>query len=372
MMKHTFFHMRLGLIVILSVLLGACKNSAPTVPMQRPPTPVKSIVALAQDVPFYLEALGHVRASEEVQIIPQVSGEITAVHFPQGNVVQKDDLLFSIDARLYEAAVEKAKADLTKACSQLKIDEAQYERSKALVPESYISSQEFELCAAHVEQSRANVQLAQSQLDAALVNLEHCSLKAPISGMTGKYEVDVGNVVASNSGRALISLKKLDPLYVDFSLSENQFPLLKQHFDSQKGMIVVVQSLSDPSRSIEGKLRFLQNHIDAATGNLHLRAEVPNVEYHLWPGESVAVRIVLQTLKDAILVPEACVKLGQQGYYLFVIKEDHTVELRVVQKGQKQDDRLVILQGVLAGEEVVEQGQMMLAPGAPVVVVSKH
>ena len=369
-MKRGFFYAHCIGIGIVGAFLSGCKDSVPSASLKRPPTPVRSVMAVAKDVPLYLEALGHVRASEEVQIVPQVSGEITAVHFAQGAHVQKNDLLFSLDARLYEAAVEKAKADLEKASSQLKVDEAQYERSKALVPESYISPQEFELRAARVEQSRANVRLAQSQLDAASVNLEHCSLRAPISGIAGKYEIDVGNVVAAGSGKALVSLKKLDPLYVDFSISENQFPLLKQYFDLQNKLTVMVQPLADPACTLEGELHFIQNHIDVATGNLQLRAEVSNPKHIIWPGESVSVKILLRTLKDAVLVPEACVKLGQQGHYLFVIKEDHSVELRVIQKGQKQDDKIVILQGISAGEQIVEQGQMMLAPGAPVMVLS--
>ncbi|MDR0444777.1 MAG: efflux RND transporter periplasmic adaptor subunit [Puniceicoccales bacterium] len=371
-MKHKFLYARLIFLGTLNIFLGGCRDSAVSAPHQRPPVPVKSVIATSQEVPLYLEALGHVRASEEVQVVPQVSGEIMAIHFTQGAIVQKGDLLFSLDARLYEAAVEKAEADLAKASSQLKVDEAQYERSKALVPESYISSQEFELQAAHVEQGRANVRLAQSQLSAALVNLEHCSLKAPIAGMTGKYEIDVGNVVSVGSGRPLVSLKKLDPIYVDFSISENQFPLLKQHFDMQEGVPVSVQSLSNPSCSLEGRLRFIQNYIDKATGNLPLRAEVSNPQHELWPGEAVSVKILLRTLKEAVLVPESCVKLGQQGHYLFVIKEDHTVELRGVQKGQRHGDFIVILQGVVAGEQVVKSGQMMLAPGAPVVILPNH
>jgi multidrug efflux system membrane fusion protein len=369
-MKYKFLQTCWVFVGTLSLFLGGCKDSVPSVSLKRPPTPVKSVIAVAKDVPFYLEALGHIRASEEVQIVPQVSGEITAVHFAQGAYVQKNDLLFSLDARLYEAAVEKAKADLAKASSQLKVDEAQYERSKALVPESYISPQEFEGCIARMEQSRANLQLAKSQLDAASVNLEHCSLKAPIAGMAGKYEIDVGNVVTAGLGKELVSLKKLDPVYVDFSISENQFPLLKQYFDLQNRLTITVQPLADSTCILEGELRFIQNHIDMATGNLHLRAEVPNSKCVLWPGESVSVKILLRTLRDTVLVPEACVKLGQQGHYLFVIREDSTVELRVVQKGQKQNDKVVILQGVSAGERIVEQGQMMLAPGTPVMVLS--
>lgn len=366
--------MRWGFIGLLALGLAACRNSSsvPTAPSQRPPTPVRSVLAQERDVPLYLEALGHLRASEEIQVVPQVSGEIVAIHFKQGSVVQKGELLFSLDNRLYAAAVEKARAELAKARSQLKIDEAQYERSKPLVPESYISSQEFELRAARVEQSRANVQLAQSQLDAALVNLEHCSLKAPITGLVGKYELDVGNVVAAGSGKVLLNLRKLDPLYVDFSISENQFPQLQQHFDAEEGTKLLLQSLSEPSRSAEGSLRFLPNAIDPLTGNLHLRAEVPNPSQTLWPGESVSVQLILKTLRNAVLLPETCVKLGAQGHYLFVIKPDRTVELRPVQKGQKQGELIAITRGVSTGEEVVAQGQMMLAPGASVLVLPQQ
>ncbi|MDR0728391.1 MAG: efflux RND transporter periplasmic adaptor subunit [Puniceicoccales bacterium] len=373
-MKYRFSPVRWGFIGLLGLGLTSCRDSGPDsmAPTQRPPTPVHSVLTQERDVPLYLEALGHLRASEEVQIIPQVSGEIVAVHFKQGSVVQKGELLFSLDDRLYAAAVEKAKAELAKARSQLKIDEAQYERSKPLVPESYISSQEFELRAARVEQSQAHMQLAQSQLDAALVNLEHCSLRAPITGLAGKYELDAGNVVAAGSGKMLLSLKKLDPLYVDFSISENQFPQLQQYFDAQKGTKVVLQSLSEPSRTAEGSLRFLSNAIDPSTGNLQLRAEVANPSRTLWPGESVSVQLILKTLKKAVLLPETCVKLGQQGHYLFVIKPDRTVELRPVQKGQKQGDLIAITQGVSAGEEVVAQGQMLLAPGASVAVLPKQ
>ncbi|MDR2777030.1 MAG: efflux RND transporter periplasmic adaptor subunit [Puniceicoccales bacterium] len=334
----------------------------------RPPTPVVSAKVTVADLPLYIETIGSCVASESVAIVPQVSGQIVTVNFKQGQKVEAGDPLYAIDSRIYEANLQKAKAQLMAAESKMKIDAAQLERSKALVPQNYISQQQYEAYETQLEQDIANVDMANAQVTQANIDIEHCNIVSPTNGIAGAYLVDVGNVVGAMSvNKPLVTIENVDQLYVEFSISENDFYDLQKFFNLEEGKLKVeVFPISNDGVKREAYVKFINNSIDRKTGSLKLRALMENPEHKFWPGQSVRTRLLLTVVKGAVLVPEEAVKLGQQGRYVFVIKGDKSVEFRLVEIGQIHGDMLVIKNGVSEGETIVKRGQLMLAPGMKV------
>lgn len=334
--------------------------------------PVVSAKAISQDVYQYAEAVGCCRSYASVNIVPQVYGTLQSVHFEQGARVKAGDLLYTIDSTRFEAMLNQAKARLTQAKARLEVDSAKLERSKSLLPQNYISKQEYEALEAQVLQDHAAIEDAQASITQANLDLEHCSITSPIDGVAGKYLIDVGNVLqqATLSSSVLVNIQDVDRLYIDFSISENLFPKLYKYFtNAEDGLGVDVSLIADDSVTARARLHFLENTINKHTGSIELRAVLDNSAHKFWPGASVNTKLLFSIQKDAVLVPAECVRLGQAGYYLFVIKDDKTVDLRVVKTGQQYGEFILIKDGVHADETVVCTGQLMLAPGMKVVEV---
>ncbi|MDR0742647.1 MAG: efflux RND transporter periplasmic adaptor subunit [Puniceicoccales bacterium] len=348
------------------IFVGGCGRRGQAV---RPPTPVISAKVTVADLPLYIEAIGSCVASESVAIVPQVKGQIVAVNFRQGQRVEVGDSLYVIDPRAYEANLKKAEAQLATAEAKMKIDVAQLERSKALVPQNYISQQQYETYETQVQQDIASVDAANAQVMQAKIDIEHCNIVSPTNGIAGIYLVDVGNVVdAMSVNKPLVTIENVDQLYVEFSISENDFYDLQKFFNLEEGRLKMeVSPISNDGVKGEAYVDFINNSIDRKTGSLKLRALMENTEHKFWPGQSVCTKLLLTVAKDAVLVPAEAVKLGQQGRYVFVIKEDKSVEFRLVEIGQIHGDMLVIKNGVNEGETIVRRGQLMLAPGMKVI-----
>ncbi|MDR1433327.1 MAG: efflux RND transporter periplasmic adaptor subunit [Puniceicoccales bacterium] len=355
-----------AMVAVALVFAGGCGKKAQ---MARPPTPVVSTVAISADVPLYIETIGRCVSSESVAVVPQVSGQIIAVSFEQGQAVKAGDQLYAIDPQVYEANLKKAEARLEVAEAKMRVDAAQMERSEALISRNYVSQQQFETYESQVTQDIALVEEAKAQVDQARIDLEHCNVHSPIDGVAGAYLIDVGNVVVAMSiGKPLVTVENVDQLYVEFSISENDFYDLQRCFgDGGNQLSAEVSPISGGAVRGNATVKFIDNAINAKTGSLRLRALMPNGDRKFWPGQSVRVRVLLATLKDAVLIPIEAVKLGQQGRYVFTIGEDKSVGLRMVEIGQTHGEMLLIKDGLSAGEAVVLRGQLMLAPGMKVV-----
>ncbi|MDR0693213.1 MAG: efflux RND transporter periplasmic adaptor subunit [Puniceicoccales bacterium] len=347
------------------ILVGGCGRGKQAA---RPPTPVVSAKVTVADLPLYIEAIGSCVASESVAIVPQVSGQIVAVNFKQGQKVEVGDPLYAIDSRVYEENLKKAESQLMAAKAKWKVDIAQLERSKALVPQNYIAQQQYEAYETQVEQDIASVDVANAQVAQAKIDVERCNIVSPIDGIAGAYLVDVGNVVGAMSiNKPLVTVENVDQLYVEFSISENDFYDLQKFFNLEEGSLKMeVSPISNDGVKGEAYVDFINNSIDRRTGSIKLRASMENPEHRFWPGQSVRTKLLLTVAKDSVLVPAEAVKLGQQGRYVFVIKEDKSVEFRPVEIGQIHGDMLVIKNGVSEGETIVMRGQLMLAPGMKV------
>ncbi|MDR1146267.1 MAG: efflux RND transporter periplasmic adaptor subunit [Verrucomicrobiales bacterium] len=357
----------LGLL-LAGLLAGACgrKQEAPP---PRPPVLVTTARAASQNVPLYIDEIGTCQALQSVLITPQVSGPVTEIHFQDGQEVRLGDPLYTIDPRPYAAAVKKAEAQLSSDRATLAYNQAQLQRNESLVAGDYISAQDLENLKTTVAVNQAAVQADEAALETAKINLGYCRITAPIDGKTGAHQVDIGNVVTAYSNAALVSIQRMDPMYVDFIVAEADLPRVREYF--KNGTLKVQVSFpDDESKSRYGDLYFLDNVVRAGSGTVLLRAIMPNQDRLFWPGQFVKVRLVLAELPDAVLVPAGAVQIGHSGPYVFVVKSDQTVDLRLVTPGQRQGDLVVLAHGVAAGETVVLDGQLMLSPGAQVRVVT--
>jgi membrane fusion protein, multidrug efflux system len=337
---------------------------------QPPIRPVLVAKVIAKDVPIYLDEIGTCAAYETVQIQAQVSGQITARHFQDGADVKQGDLLFTIDPRPYQAALEQAQGQLAQAQSKLVLDQITLKRQQALRARNVISAQDLDTAQATVKSDEATVKTAEAAVAAAQVNLDYCNIRSPINGRAGLRLVDVGNVVTGGNGggggAVLLTIQGLDPIYTDFTVSETDLPLVRRYLG---GPNVKVETMSPdktkPPRT--GDLYFIDTAVQPGAGTVKARAVTPNPDHAFWPLEFVRVRFILDQLKDANLVPSQAVQISQNGPFVFVLNPDNTVDLRQVKPGQRQEgDTTVIEEGLKAGETVVVTGQLALAPGTKV------
>lgn len=328
-----------------------------------PPRPVEVAEVEVKDVPVYIDSFGTLRSPHVVDVKSQVTGEVKEVLFAEGKPVSKGDVLVLIDPRQYRAEMEKVEAALQQAQVDFKIKKEMLERNRKLVVQQLISSQEFDQYESDAAAAEAAVSVNKAALDAAKLNLEYCTIISPLDGVAGKRQVDAGNIVSANTGPALVNIRKIDSLFVDFTVSEKDLGRVRAAMEkADLGVVLKLDGLDD--RSFPGTLELLENTIDDQTGTAFLRAVVPNDDKALWPGQFANVRLTLEIQKGALVVPGSAVRMGKDGNYLFVILANGTAELRSVVIGQRTDDSVVLEKGVQAGELVVTSGQMGLAPGA--------
>lgn len=331
---------------------------------QIPPRPIQSGVAVQKDVPIYIESFGNLTSPNNVDIKSQVTGKIQEVHFTEGDIVKKGDMLFTIDPSEYQANLNKAKAAVTQDLADLKLKKDTLARNKLLIEKNVISQQDFEKYETDVASAEAKLELDQAEVEFQKINLQYCSIAAPIDGITGKRQVDPGNIISANTGPTLVNIKSVDPLYIDFTIIEKDLDRARSSMTESK---LTVDIVTEDNNKFSGQLSFLDNAVDDTTGTVSLRGIIPNSDKKLWPGQFVRVKLILGYEKDAILVPAPAVKLGQKGTYVFVVSADNKADLRIVQIGNRQDDYIVVKEGVKVGEKVVTMGQMGLAPGVPVI-----
>ena len=356
---------------ILLLLLFRALSGGKKTPPAPPPRNVIVAKVITQDAPVYLDEIGTCAAVETVLLQSQVSGQILSRDFDDGTDVKKGDILFKIDPRSYEAALAQAQGQLAQAQSQVVLDQITVKRQQELRAKSVISSQELDSTQATLNNDEAKVKSAEGGVAAAQVNLDFCSIRSPINGRAGLRNVDVGNIVSGGNGggggTTLVTIQRLDPIYTDFTVSETDIPFVRQYVG---GPNVKVETRSpDDDQSVRlGDLYFLDNAVQPGVGTVKARAVTPNADRALWPSQFVRVRLILDIIHDATLVPGGAVQIGQNGAYVFIVKPDSTLELRAVQPGQPQGDFIVIKNGVHPNETVVVSGQLQLAPGTKVIV----
>jgi multidrug efflux system membrane fusion protein len=335
-----------------------------------PPRPVEIGLAIAQDAADYIESFGNLYPPNDVNIQSQVTGAIKEVNFQEGREVKAGDLLFTIDPSTYQAQLDQANAALSQDAADLQLRQITYDRNKKLFDKQLLSQQDLDTYASDLAVAQAKVKQDYAEIELAKINLNYCYIRSPVDGRTGKHLVDLGNIVTANNGPTLVNIKTIDSLYVDFTIPERELSVVREAMEKEKLKVEVFPE-DQEDRTYSGQLELLDNAVNNTTGTVLLRAEVPNKERELWPGQFVTLRLILKINKAAVLAPYDAVQLGQQGAYLFVVTPDNKADLRSVKTAERQKDYIVIEEGVQAGERVVTSGQMGLSPGASVVDVSQ-
>ena len=351
--------------LLLALALSSCgkKNAGPP---PKPVRPVTAATAESRDVPVYLEEIGNCSAFETVVIQPQVSGPIIGIHFTDGMEVKKDDLLFTIDPRPYQAALDRARATLEQDRAKAANAKSQLQRNQELQRTKVIAAQEYDNAQSAAQSEAATVQADEAAVAQAQINLDYCTIRSPIQGRASRRLFDLGNVVTPSN--RLLLIQRQDPIYVDFTVPEAALPRVRSYREAQT-LKVEASFADDPQKRRTGEFDFIDSGVDAATGTVRMRAILTNEDRLFWPGQFVNVRLLLDTLKGTVLIPNEAVQVGSAGPFVFVIKADNTVELRPVKTGQPQGDSTAIASGLKAGEVVVVTGQLALAPGTQVQVV---
>ncbi len=351
------------LLIVFAFLTG-CKQGPQAHPFGDFPKPVHVADVVERDMPIYLEVMGRLDSPLTVELRAQVSGRLEAMHVAQGDLVKAGDLLFTLDAAPFQAAVDQAAATLKKNERLLSFAQAKLERYKPLAKQDYVSQLQYDQFQNDVETLTAQTLIDQAALDSARILLSYCSIHARMDGKIGEAHVDPGNLVCSSDAVPLTELRQLDPIHVRFSLAQKDFQTIKAH---QSDLSVQILLPGETTPHCLGKVYFIDNHLNLESGSILCKGALENSDFSLWPGEYVRVRLLTKHLPKALLVPLAAVQIGQEGSFVYVVKPDDTVEMRQVQVEAHVDGQAVISKGLNAGEVAVIDGQLNLRPGSKVV-----
>jgi len=331
------------------------------------PVPVLAAAAKLADVPIYLDAVGTIRALNTVTVRAQVDGKLTSVNFREGQDVKKGDVIARIDPVIYQAQYDQAVAKKAQDEAQLanaRIDLDRYER---LAATNSINRQQADTQRALVAQLEALVKADQAAIDNAAATLGYTTVVAPIDGRTGIRQVDEGNIVHASDSTGIVVLTQVRPISVFFNLPQQQLGIVNSAF--AKGPLAVdALGSGDNSNAIDrGTLTVVDNQVDQTTGTVKLRAEFPNANLQLWPGQFVNIRLLVDTLKQAVVIPTGAVQRGPNGAFVYVIN-DSKAQMRPVTVSQQDETQSVVTDGLKPPEQVVTTGFARLSDGAQVAV----
>lgn len=336
---------------------------------QRPdlPVPVLAATPRIQDVPVYLDGVGAIRALNTVTVRSQVDGKLIAVKFTEGQDVKKGDVLGEIDPALYQATYDQAVAKKAQDQAQLANQRIDLTRYEQLAATNAGSKQQADTQRAAVAQTEALIKADQAAIDNAAATLSYTKIVAPLSGRAGLRQVDQGNIIHASDTTGLVVITQLQPIAVWFSLPQQQ--IMRVNAAAAKGALAVDVFGNDGVTVIDtGKLTGIDNQVDQTTGTLRLKAEFPNAHYQLWPGQFVNVRLKVETLTQALVVPTSAVQRGPIGTFSYVIGEGDIVSAKPVTVTQQNEHEAVIASGLTANDKVVTTGFANLSDGSKVII----
>lgn len=359
-------------LLLLLLLLPGCSDSGPATggtagkgKSSEAAAPVTVAISLRKDMPVAVEATGTVEPFASVGVKSQVAGVLEKVNFREGDRVKAGDLLFSIDQRPYTARLNQALATLAKDRADLNNARKQAERYLPAAAKGYVSEEQSDQAQTSVATLAATVQADEAAVASARLDLDNCTINSPISGYTGALQADPGNLIKAEADQPLVTINQVSPIKVSFTLAEQSLAEVRT---ALTGGSPQVQAMPPGAKGqpLTGRISFLDNTVNATTGTILLKATFANPNQTLWPGQFVQVRLQLATRKDAIVIPARAVQPSQNGNFVYVVNKDATVELRPVTLGFSVGDEAVIDAGLAAGETVVTDGQLRLAPGVKV------
>jgi multidrug efflux system membrane fusion protein len=336
---------------------------------QNPPVPVTATAAEQKSVPFDLQAIGNVIAASTVAVHAQITGELTSVNFKEGDEVKEGQVLFTLDKRPFEAAMQQAEAQLQKDVAQAANAKAQAARYQDLAQRGIATREQVDQMTTQAAALDATVSADRANVQSARVQLDYATIEAPISGRTGLLQVHKGNLVRANDTQPIVSINRITPVYVTFAIPESMLAQFKRYM-AAKTIRVEARAPNDPGPPSIGKIDFIDIAVDNTTGTIKVKGTFPNEDRKLTPGQFVNVTVTLTVDANATVVPTTAVQSGQQGTYVYVVKPDNTAELRPVVVARTHGDDSIIGSGVKPGETVVTDGQLRLVPGSRVSIKS--
>ena len=326
---------------------------------------VETATAGRSDVPIYLEGLGTVQAFYTVTVTARVDGELQKVGFVEGQTVKKGDLIGQIDPRPFQAALDQSIATHAKDVAQLASAKADLDRYELLAPQNLASKQTLDSQHALVAQLEAQIKGDQANIDNARTQLSYTTIVSPIQGKTGIRRVDPGNNVHSTDTGGIVTVTQVQPIACIFTLPEESLPTLNLALEA--GQVKVTAMSRDNKTELDtGTVALVDNQIDQTTGTIRVKATFPNPHNALWPGEFVNARVLVRTEKNAVTVPSVAIQRGPHGMYVYLVKSDSTVEVRLLKVGNETDALTVVTDGIKEGDQVVLSNQYRLEPGAHV------
>jgi multidrug efflux system membrane fusion protein len=357
------------LSVALLMLTAGCSNKD-AVQAAKPisAAPVRIATVVSRTMPVELQAIGNVEAISTVTIKAQISGQLMRVHFKEGDFVKKGQLLFTIDRQPFEAALRQAEGTLAKDEAQSLNSKLDAERYQGLGKEGVVSKQQVDAAGSAANAMAATVAADKAAVETAKINLEYTSIYSPINGRTGSVGVKEGNLVKANDVPILVTINQIEPIYVSFSIPEQQLAELKQYSNSKS--LKVDAAPQGSTQHFQGRLTFIDNSVDLTTGTIKLKATFDNAAHMLWPGQFADVNLTLKSQPNAIVVPTAALQTSQNGTYVYVVDQDLTAKQQPVKVGWNVGEDTVIASGLQPGQRVVTDGQLRLTPGAKVDIKS--
>ncbi|HUD50547.1 efflux RND transporter periplasmic adaptor subunit [Parvibaculum sp.] len=332
--------------------------------------PVTVATAQLRDVPVYAQAVGTVMANATVQVKSRVDGQIVEAGFKEGQLVRKGDLLFQIDSAPYEAALRAAEANLQRDEAQLANARLDLGRATKLVKSGYGSQQTRDAANAQAKALTGTVAADRAAIDQAKLQLGYTEIRSPIDGKTGPFLVDVGNIVTAAAGTPLVIITQIQPVKISFALAQQNLPKLQQRL-ADKALVASLKTRDDKADDVTAPIDFIGNTVNAQSGTIELRATYENADMRLVPGEFVDVRVRIDDLKQAVTVPRDAVNTGQAGPYVYAITADDKVELRKVTVLHQNEEIAAVEGAIKDGENVIVDGQLRVAPGMAVKIVTR-
>ncbi len=327
--------------------------------------PVTVAPVVQQPAALTIEVIGVAEAYSNVSVHAQITGELTSVNFNEGDDVKKGQVLFTLDRRPLEAALNQSKANLARDEAQAANAVAEEKRYRDLSAKGIATHEQVDQMASNAAALAAAVGADRAAVDSAQVQLDYSTIVSPLDGRTGALMVHAGNLVRAADTLPLVVINQVAPIYVTFGIPEARLPELKQYM-SEGTVRVEAQPPNATGPASAGHITFVDNTVDPTTGTIKVKASFPNEDRHLWPGLFANVVVTLKTDPKAIVVPLSALQTGPQGQYMFVVKPDQTVELRVITVGRTTGTQAVVTDGLKLGETVVTDGQIRLVPGSQV------